>query len=341
MNGSPVVEGSAGRARRPGPVLWLALGLLACWLVDGVHSRLPPERDSSLEAAFVPDPALASLFSLGMGSVMADFYWLQAIQAVGGAARATPELGSHVGKLIDVVTTLDPWVDHPYRFAAVWMTESESNVRMANRLLERGIEHHPEDWRNHFYLGFNHFFYLLENSRAAEILERASTLPGAPRYLPRLVARLRSESADIEVAEVFLQELLSSSEDEVAKESYRAALDEIEVEHRARLLDIARLRFEEASGGKMTDVAELVSGDHAPLGGLPSAEPSSLPPSLGRGSVWRLDAASGRIVSSYYGKRYQLHLGASDRARAEGFAQERTRREERVSGREGNGADGR
>ena len=48
-----------------------------------------------------------------------------------------------IGRLIDVVTTLDPWVGHPYRFAALWMTDDESAVRKANELLERGIAHHP------------------------------------------------------------------------------------------------------------------------------------------------------------------------------------------------------
>jgi hypothetical protein len=244
--------------------------------------------------------------------------------------------------LIDVVTTLNPRVDHPYRFAAIWMTESEENVRAANRLLRRGIEFHPDEWRNHFYLGFNHFFYLLENQRAGEILEQASAMPGAPRYLARLSARLKSESEDLEVAAAFLRRMLSTTEDEAAKEGYRAALDEIEVEQRARLLDGARARFRERNHRDIIAIADLVEGDSPVLAALPSAEPSSLPRALQRGSQWQLDPASDRIVSAYYGKRYRLHVGKADRSRAERWAEERKEKErtEAVPGERGKNSSG-
>jgi hypothetical protein len=316
--------------------VWAGLGLLSILAVEAIHARSPPSRDLLGGETFVPEPGLARLLSLGFGAPVADFYWLQAIQAVGGDARMTPELGEYLGRVIDVVTTLDPWVDHPYRFAAIWLTQSEENVRTANRLLERGIEHHPDDWRNYFYLGFNHFFYLLENVEAADILERASSKPGAPRYLPRLAARLRSESADIGVAAIFLGELLRSGEDEAAKEGYRAALDEIEVEQNARVLERARILFRERNGRDIERVIELVSGESPLLDSLPAAEPSALPASLRRGSQWLLEPESGRIVSTYYGKRYQLHMGASDRARAENWAREREAGERTVGGGDGN-----
>jgi len=326
MDESPATE--EGVSSRGGPGLtsarvWLAVGFLALLAVDAIHARIPPDSGLGPAYAFLPDPELARVLSLGFGPVVADFYWLQAVQAVGGEGRMTPELAAHLGKLIDLVTTLDPWVEHPYRFAAVWMTQSEEIVRAANRLLERAIDHHPGEWRNYFYLGFNHFFYLLENNRAAEILERASALPGAPRYLPRLPARLKSEAADIDVAVVFLGELLASAHDEAAKEGYRAALDEIEVEQKARMLDRARAVFRQRAGRDIVEVIELVEGPSPVLETLPAAIPSSLPASLRRGSEWRLDPENGRIFSTYYGKRYQLHIARSDRERAERWAEER------------------
>ena len=345
MDETPSTHPETSRRRMPGVALagWLCLGLLAVFAADALHARIPPVSNSGSAEAFVPNPELARLFSLGFAPVVADFYWLQAVQAVGGDTRMTPELARHLGKLIDLVTTLDPWVDHPYRFAAIWMTQNEENVRTANRLLERGIEHHPDEWRNHFYLGFNHFFYLLENERAAEILERASGLPGAPRYLPRLAARLKSESADIEVAAVFLAELVMNSDDEAAREGYRAALDEIEVEQSARILDRARAQFLEQRGRDILAVDELAAGPDSVLRMLPPAHPSSLPPSLQRGSEWTLDPESGRIVSTYYGKRYQLHIQRADRQRAQRWAEERRTREDtgqaqRDDADQGNGA---
>jgi len=288
-----------------------------------IHARIPPTRAMDGGHAFVPDPALAGLLSLGFNSLVSDYYWLQAVQAIGGDTVISAELGDHLGKLIDVVTTLDPWVDHPYRFAAVWLTESEQNVRTANRLLERGIEHHPDEWRNRFYLGFNHFYYLMDNDAAAEILLDASRLPGSPPYLARLVARLRSHTADIDVSEVFLRELVRGTQDEGIRAGYEAALDEIEIEKKARYLDRAREQFETLHGRDIMHISELVEGPLALVPVLPNPEPESLPRSLSRGSVWELDFESDTIISTYYGDRYQLHFAPWERAKAIEWAEQR------------------
>ena len=128
---------------------------------------------------FIPRPEVARLSAFGFNTAMADFYWLRAVQVVGSVAH--PELhGTILGRFIDVVTKVDPWVDHPYRFAAVWLTRSEADVRQANLLLRRSLPYHPDEWRNRFYLGFNLFYYLEEPDEAAEYFEQAARLPGSP-----------------------------------------------------------------------------------------------------------------------------------------------------------------
>lgn len=283
----------------------------------GVHERLPARLPSDLGEEFVPRPSVAKLASLGFDAALSDYYWLRAVQIVGGE---TGELERHarlLGRMIDVVTTLDPWVDHPYRFAAVWLTDSPESVRKANELLRRGIEHHPDEWRNRFYLGFNLYFYLSENGAAADEIEKAAQLPGAPAYLPRLVARLRSHADDLETAAVFLVELAKNEPDETRRAQYLDALDEIEIERSARILDAARERFRERAGRDIERVDELVRGPHAPLSGLPSPAPAAAPEPLRRGAHWRLDDETGQIVSSYFDRRYVLSFNARDAKRRE------------------------
>jgi hypothetical protein len=288
------------------------------------HQRIPPRLRSQEGEAFVPKPEFAKLMALGFDTLLADYYWVQAVLLVGGnsnPAQHTPQLR----RFIDVVTTLDPWVDHPYRFAAVWLIESEEDVRAANRLLRRSFDYHPDDWRNYFYLGFNLFYYLQENAEAADVMLTASRLPGAPLYLSRLVARLRSESADIEAAAMFLQELVRTAPDEAAAAEYQAALDEIEIEHKARVLDRARNAYRQLAGKDIERVEDLVRGSHPVLRRLPAPEPSSLPASLRRGSTWQLDD-EGIIVSSYYGHRYQLHIDSYGRKKRAEIARQREQR---------------
>lgn len=289
----------------------------------GAHSQISTVTRAQRGEAFVPRPEFAKATSLGFDALLADFYWLWAVQIVGGADHDPSQHATQLGRLIDVVTSLDPWVGHPYRFAAVWLVDSEQSVRTANRLLERGIEHHPDDWRNYFYLGFNHFFYLTEHERAADWLEKAIERPGAPRYLPRLVAKLRSESADIYAAAVFLEQLVREAPDDETRAWYRGALDEIEIEHHARRLDLARAAYGKLSGRDIERVEDLTRAPHRVLEALPDAEPSALPVSLRRGSSWTIDPDTNRIVSEYYGRRYELSIHALDKQRADEWRAQR------------------
>src|SRR5262245_563914 len=171
-----------------------ALARLLCLVaaaagVHAAHARMDPSSRTALDASFVPRPEQARLASFGFAGLVADFHWLHAVQVVGDAAPITAAHAVLLGRLIDVVTTLDPWVEHAYRCAGVGLPHSPGSVHAANRLLARGIAYHPLDWRDRHYLGFNHFFYLGEEEKAAEILAPAVDLPGAPRYLGALVAR--------------------------------------------------------------------------------------------------------------------------------------------------------
>jgi hypothetical protein len=251
---------------------------------------------------------------------------------VGGDAAVDAKKASHLGKLVDVVTTLNPHVGHPYRFAAVWLTQNDELVREGNRLLRRAIENHPDDWRHYFYLGFNHFFYLFEFDEAAAALEVAMSLPDSPRYLPRLVARLKSQQADIDISEVFLRELLRTTEDEETKALLQIALDEIEIEYKARHLDRARIAYVELSGHDIEAIEDLTRGLHRVLEKLPSAEPDALPPSLARGSFWEIDSSTGRIQSSYIGNRYEVHYSGLDGERKRRWAESKASEEPQAEG---------
>jgi len=284
-----------------------ALLVAAVGLTGAVHRGMPVAPRVARGDGFVPRPELARATALGFDAVIADFYWMQAVQIVGGSGNPEKK-GYLLAGLMDVVTTLNPWVDHPYRFAAVWLTDSLDSVRKANELLRRGIAHHPADWRNYFYLGFNLFFYLDERAEAASVLEQAMELPGAPRYLRRLVARLKGAEGGLEIAESFLHSLLFEAETEEEREQYEKALAEIATERVARTLDAARVRYRERHGRDIADVADLVRGPEPVLPSLPP-DPS--------GGAWTIDRWTGEIVSDVVKHRYDRKLDPVVRRRVE------------------------
>lgn len=286
-----------------------ALALLAVALLTSVaQPRVPTGTLTVRDQAFVPRPEVAKVSAFGFDALIGDYYWLKAVQVVGAASGLIETKGALLGALIDVVTTLDPWVDHPYRFAAVWLVADEAAVRKANDILRRGIAHHPGDWRNRFYLGFNLFFYLDDYEESAEVLEEAMGLPGAPTYLRRLVARLKARGESLGLAASFLQGLLLEARSDEERAQYEAALGEIQTERLARTLDEARERYEERHGCDIEDVEDLTRGPDPVLAELPR-EP--------QGGGWKLDPSTGRIVSDVLRHRYEAKIDAVNRKKVE------------------------
>jgi uncharacterized protein (DUF924 family) len=304
-----ITSGTRRKAR------WLLRISVAVGVVAGIHlaeKRLPVTSARIQSETFVPSPQMAKLLSFGFDAALSDLNWMRAIQIVGAEAGAAGQ--SHVlAALIDLVTTLDPWVGHPYRFAAIWITDDEAAVRKANVLIRRGIEHHPEDWRGYFYLAFNHFFYLNEQAEAARVLEPALALEGRPEYLTRLHARLYAQSGGLDAAAAFLSEMAQQASDDAEREKFAEALLEVETERRARFLDEARAEYARRHQRDIAAVEDLISG------GVLRALP---PDPFGEG--WQLSAETAQIVSKHVRYRYGVKLDAGSRRILEQF-RERSR----------------
>ena len=189
-------------------------------------------------------------------------------------------------------------------------------------MLEKGIAYHPVEWRNRYHLGFNQFFYLDRPLLAADTLEKAIGLDGTPAYLPRLVARLRSSQGGLSVASAFINQLIEKADNEYQKAEYAKALDEIEIERRARFLDAAREEYWRRNGRDIEAVSDLTAHPNPVLPKLPRAQ------LFLDGFSWILDEKTGRIVSSFYNSRYELHMAASDRARQKRWGEMRRSQEQ-------------
>jgi tetratricopeptide (TPR) repeat protein len=280
--------------------------LLAASATGVAHARMDTSARADLAELRIPDPGRAKLTALGFEPVVADYYWVQGLHLVGGTRGNASVHGDVIGDVIELVTALDPWVDHPYRFAAVWLTDTLSQVRRANALLRRAVAYHPTDWRNRFYLGYNHFFYLQDNEAAAEVLAPAIAMDGAPRYLGAFVTRLRADGGDLETAAVFLETLIADAPDEYVRAEYLKAYDEIETERRARLLDAARSAFWQRHRRDIRTPEELWTGRGRVLRSAPPPHPHF------PGFAWALDPERNEIVSTFYGTRYRLHIHGTD-----------------------------
>jgi hypothetical protein len=104
------------------------------------------------------------------------------------------------------------------------MTWEGGMIRETNILLEKGTRYRDWDWLLPFYAGFNSFFFLHDNTKAADFLVTASQRPGPAEQLVSLASRLSYKAKKTENAIIFLEAIAIKTEDDLLKKSYETRI---------------------------------------------------------------------------------------------------------------------
>ncbi len=193
---------------------------------------------------YLPQGEYLRVAVLGYEQVVADLLWIQAIQAM-GERKVTEEAGHWIYRALDVITTLDPKFVRVYEAGGIALVTLVVLVEESNRILEKGIQYNPEVWSLPYLLGFNYYFELHDDAKAADYIARASRLPGAPEYLAQLAARLYVSAREPQVAIDFLARMYEQTSDENVKSVLARRLKEVVVERDLQLLEGTISRYRE------------------------------------------------------------------------------------------------
>jgi tetratricopeptide (TPR) repeat protein len=195
----------------------------------------------------LPQGELLKSFSLGYFSVIADLLWLEVVQAI-GEKQISDSGYQGIYHAVDVVTSLDPKFDYSYQIAGIALASLGKQYDLSNKILLKGIQNTPEDWKLPFYLGFNYYFYLNDYQNAAKYISLSATLPGHPAYLPGFAARLYVQANDPDLALDFLKQIYLDSKDESTKEQIENRIKEVIIERDIRQLNKAIEVYQEKVG---------------------------------------------------------------------------------------------
>lgn len=233
-------------------LLMTGIGLLQA-RVDATQTRRSYRDDLSL----LPRGELIKSVSLGYSSAVSDFLWLEVVQAIG---ERQPDSAGYrwIYEATDVVTTLDPRFEYSYQVAGIALASLGGEYDLSNRILKKGTENLPSDWRLPFYLGFNYFFYLNDYQNAALYISRAAMLPGHPAYLPGFAARLSIEANNPDFALEFLNRIYHDAKDENTRKELETRMREIVVEKDVFSLNRSIAEYELKTQKKLTRLTELV-----------------------------------------------------------------------------------
>lgn len=225
----------------------LSLGIvvmLGRW-IDGhrIASNEPAE-----EQLYV-DGRTAKRMSLAFGGLAADWYWMRSLQYVGRKVVAFED--THEGRfglndlatldlrqlpsLLRITTTLDPQFIAAYEYGAVILPEVKPDEAIL--LLQQGIAANPTSWRLYQHLGYI-YWQRQDYERASEAYAAAARIPGAPSWIPAMVARMKAEGGSPDAAREMYLRLYESSDDRTVREMVVAHLmrlkwleDRYEIQH--------------------------------------------------------------------------------------------------------------
>jgi tetratricopeptide (TPR) repeat protein len=167
--------------------------------------------------------------SLSFNGLAADWYWMRSLQYVGRKLLNTnqtfrlddmsPLNLKLLAPLLDAATTLDPEFMEPYEYAAVILPGV--NVQDAIRIIDKGIAANPAAWRLYQHLGYI-YWQQKDFTAAAEAYSHGAAIPGAPRWMEAMKAKMLGEAGSRDTArEIYLHMYQEAGDDQVKEMARR------------------------------------------------------------------------------------------------------------------------
>jgi len=161
-------------------------------------------RSGEDEVVF-PNASILKVLSLGHSNLVADYYWLKAIQYLGNCLtlKAPP---AQMYKYAQFVTDIDPQFFEAYYYPAAVMIADRLAPAETILLLEKGRQHLPQAGELAFQLGFAYYYFEGDRQKAARNLKDAAVLRDYPPYA-MLAARILAEGNNPDLSLSLLEEL--------------------------------------------------------------------------------------------------------------------------------------
>lgn len=244
----------------PRPLTLWASGALLVSLLGVLQVQLSHWSSSKpklQQLMYLPSGEYLRMASLGYRELAADLLWLQAIQVM-GERKLSEEDGRWLYHAVDRITTLDPKFVRAYEAGSHALCILVVLPEESNRLLEKGMQHNPQEWKLPFLLGINYYFELGDDEKAAEAMARASRLPGAPESLVRLAAKLFVSAKSPQQAVELLAKVYEETSDENVRKMLEIRLKESIIERDLQILEQAISRYQANHSGRPERLESLV-----------------------------------------------------------------------------------
>ena len=247
--------------------LLIGIALITLLLAAASTAAVAMQRIETLEytedraIVYLPPPEIAEVMSLGHRTLAADILWVQALQySVSNWQHDYRDLP----RFVELAVDLDPDFEYAYWWGGTTSPHNTGgwrwvNLEASNRILEKGLERFPDNWRMWLQLGFNRGIAGDDRKGATEAFARAARIPGSPPHLGPLAARYAASTGAFDAARMYARTVIASSDDENLTELMERRLLEIDIEEALVGLDAALQEFIRRHGKAPGEVEELVN----------------------------------------------------------------------------------
>src|SRR4029077_6239524 len=178
--------------------------------IDAQRGALHQEQDDVV----LRSGTLLKVMSLEYAPLMADLYWTRVVQYYGDKQSREDANIELLWPLLDLTPILDPHLIVAYRFGSTFLSEpaphGAARPDRGIKLLERGIQNNPENWRFYEDLGFIYYFYLKDYNQAAQVFLEGSKKPGALPWMKGFAAKIAEQGDNRETSVMLWSEIYNS-----------------------------------------------------------------------------------------------------------------------------------
>lgn len=249
--------------RARGAAIWLALALMAASVATLSRTRAltlrnswPPEAD----VLYLPTTNTVRRMALGHTELAADLVAVRT-NVYFGTQLAQRGAQLWLNRYLEAASDLDPWFKELYPMGAAMLIYngraiSVEAVEKANQLLRRGLTVFPDDWELWFQVGFNECFELPKlvgrddpritgwRQSGIEAMQRATSLPDVPPWLPNLAARILTKQGQDDLAIKHLERAFAATTHPETQAQILAKLRELRAAQLTDRLSAERNDFE-------------------------------------------------------------------------------------------------
>jgi tetratricopeptide (TPR) repeat protein len=202
--------------------------LLCVLLIKPVQDRLDTRLGTpgaEPDILYFSSPSVVKRMALGYENLLADFYWMRTIQYYGRRddANKRPVRFKNLSTLLDITTTLDPYLFDAYRMGSVFLAEPNpigaGQPQEAIKLLDKGISANPGDWRYWYDKGFIYYWFLKDFNAAGKAWHEGSRVPDAAPWMAPLAAMAHTQGGSIDIAIALWQKQYQESTRKDVKEN--------------------------------------------------------------------------------------------------------------------------